>query len=283
MSDGIDLVSGARDMILATACSLQAPKALYRSGANREASNFLGRVQWGQTEHGSFGLTLLPPVVPPPLQPPLDENWASEDDPPERRMTRRLAEALDATSKAIERTIGGDREAFHQAIRLGASANLCEALVKLITPFPTLDISLVWARTRPMKTARHTFKFARTEVSILQEVARTFREQEPQFDVRLFGFVERLKREEEETDGTITFRAFIGDQVRSVMAVLSQSDYLFAIEAHKSKDPIIIEGDLEHVGRRWRVLNTNIVEVVRSEDLVDGEGTPTSREEAKPM
>ncbi len=179
MSDGVDLVNGARDLLLAVACSLQSPKPLYRLGANREASDFLERVYWGQTEEGSFGLTLLPPVVPPPMQPPLDASWASEEDPIERRVTWRLAEALSATSEATERTVGGTPDAFYQAIPLGASANLCEALVQLISPFPALAISLVWARTRPIQTVRDTFRFNEAEVPILREAARSFREQVP--------------------------------------------------------------------------------------------------------
>ena len=38
VSDGIDLLSGASDMILAAACSLQGAQPIYRAGANREAS-----------------------------------------------------------------------------------------------------------------------------------------------------------------------------------------------------------------------------------------------------
>ncbi len=265
VNDGIDLIHGARDMLLATACSLQDPKPLYRPGANKEASDFLEHVHLGQTEHGSFGLTLLPPVVPPPMppmQPLLGEDWVSESEPLERRITLRLAEALAATREATEQTVGGASDAFYQAIPAGASANLCEALVKLITPFPTLDISLTWARTRPTKTARNLYNFAKADASILQEAARLFRGREPQFGVKLFGVVERLSREEVETDGTITLRTSIEDQERSVKVVLNRSDYHLAIQAHDEKALIILEGDLEHSGQRWHVLNPHNVKVL---------------------
>ena len=36
----------------------------------------------------------------------------------------------------------------------GVSANLCEALAMMIEPFPTLDVSFVWARTQPTTAAR---------------------------------------------------------------------------------------------------------------------------------
>ena len=169
VSDGIDLISGARDMILAAACSLQGPQPLYRVGANRKARDYLSRVRLGQTEQGSFAITLLSPVI----------------SPLERQVTRRLADALAATREATEKTIDGDAGAFSAAVALGVSANLCEALVKLIEPFLTLDISLVWARTHPMSTPRNVVRFASHDAPILRQAVRSFREREPRQDVFL--------------------------------------------------------------------------------------------------
>ena len=238
MSDGIDLMRGASDMLLAAACSLQNPQPLYRAGANRDARNYLDQMRLGQTEQGSFVVTLLSPVVPPPMQPTFDSDWAPDNAPVERRITQRLAEALDAARQATERAVGGDANAFPEAVSHGVSANLCEALVTLIEPFPTLDVSLVWARTHPMKPARKVVRFAGGDAPILREAARSFRDQEPQPDVRLFGVVQRLKRDEHELDGTITLRAYVdGQQTRSVTAVLNQSDYSRAIAAHRDRAP----------------------------------------------
>ena len=103
VSDGIDLMSGAHDMILAAACSLQEPQPLYRAGANREARAYLNRVRLGQTEQGSFAITLLSPVIPPPTQQPLFPTLEYGDDPIERQVTRRLADALAATREATEK------------------------------------------------------------------------------------------------------------------------------------------------------------------------------------
>ena len=169
VNDGIDLISGARDMILAAACSLQGPQPLYRAEATREARAYLSRVRLGQTEQGSFAITLLSPVI----------------SPLERQVTRRLADALAATREATEKTIDGDAGAFSVAVARGVSANLCEALVRLIEPFLTLDISLVWARTHPMSTPRNVVRFASHDAPILHKAARSFREREPRPDVFL--------------------------------------------------------------------------------------------------
>ena len=265
ISDGIDLVCGAHDMVLAAVCSLGAPRPVYRAGANKEAMDYVGNIRMGQTEQGSFVVTLLTPVVCPPMQEVLWSDVARNDDPIERQMTKRLASALRATREAAERVVGGDADAFSEAVERGASANLCEALVRLIEPFPTLDVSLTWARTHPMNRVRDVVRFGKGDAPILREAARLFRDRSPRADVHVVGFVHRLKREEGEVDGSITLRAYIdGEQGQelSVSAVLSQEDYERAIQAHKKRALVVAQGDLERYGQRWRLLNPRIEALV---------------------
>lgn len=263
VSAGLDLVRGAHDMLLAAACSLQGNKLLYR--ANKEAQDYLSKVRLGQTEQGSFVITLLSPV-PSPIQQqlPLGADWVSSDDPVERQVTQRLADALIVTRQATKSVAsGGDVSAFYHVVSQGASANLCEALNMLVKPFSELDISLTWARTRPTTTARTAIRFAQDDAPILRDAAQLFRNRAPQLDVRLFGFVRRLKQDVQETDGTVTLQALMDDgSVRSVTAVLNQTDYEQAIQAHRSKAVVMAEGDLERNGPHWRLLNPNIKEII---------------------
>ena len=166
---------------------------MFVAGANIEATGFVNQVRLGQTEQGSFVVTLLTPVVPPPV-PALFSDLEDGDAPIERRITRRLTEALGVTRKATEKAASGDGTEFDDAVTGGVSANLCEALVKLIGPFPTLDVGVTWARTRPMTSVVDTFRFGETDVPILNEAARGFRSQEPQLNRRVFGIVRRLRR-----------------------------------------------------------------------------------------
>ena len=273
LGTGIDLVQGAYDMFLAAACSLQNPRPLYRAGANKEANEYMRQVRLGQTEHGSYIVTLVTPTVPPPTQPQLDSDWGSNDSdvPLERRMTKRLVEALTVTRIAAERAISGDIDAFPNAVPYGASANLCEALSKIIQPFPVLDVSATWARTWPEKTSREIVRFAKSDAPLLNEAARAFRSREPRWDEQLFGLVQRLKRDESEEEGTITLRASIGGKTESVTAVLNPTDYEMAIEAHRNRAPVVATGDLERVRQRWRLSNAHISEVISDEDI-EGEG-----------
>ncbi|MCY4459661.1 MAG: hypothetical protein OXC26_04550 [Albidovulum sp.] len=272
LDDGVNLVRGARSMVLAAACSLQDPRPVYRPGANREAVELLRQMRLGQTDQGSFVITMLTPVVPPPM-PMLFEDLDDNNAPIARRVTKRIYEALAAARQAAEQAVAGDSDAFGETVTKGVSANLCEALVRIITPFPTLDVCVLWARTRPIAMPATVIRFGQSDAALLGEAARSLRARAPKPDKCLQGFVRILKRDGEELDGTIRLKTEIDGQQQSVEAVLEQSDYERAVLAHNDRAPVILKGDLERLGHRWRLLNAHIEGVLRDEEqeLEDGQ------------
>lgn len=271
LGDGAGLVQGAREMLLAAACSLGTPQPFYRAGANKEATDFLSRVRLGQTEHGSFIITLLGPVVPPPIQRqlPLGPDEGTEDDPIDRRITTRFVDALNAVRKAAEDTLVGHADAFWKAVPHGVSANLCQGLVKTMEPFRLVDITLTWARTRPMPRVRDVVRFAESDVPVLRQAISSFSSGEPQRDAILVGFVRILSRDESELDGTVKLWTWVGGKNRSVSSVLEQRDYEIALEAHREHAAVVLRGDLERSGQRFRLLNPSVVDVIRDDDSPD--------------
>jgi hypothetical protein len=264
---GVEMVSQAREILLAAACAARSPQPLYRARANREASDYMRRVKLGQTEHGSFVVTLLAPV-PPQLEPHLYPGWVGFDEEPfERQVTRRLVTALDASRDAVELAASGEgAKAFDKAVEAGVSANLCEALSILIEQSSGLDISLTWARTRPTPEARCKVAFSANDAEILKEAARTLRARHPKPDVSLFGTVHKLKRDQDEVEGLVTLKAFVDDKLQSVRAVLDQANYSVAVHAHDKKAPVLIRGDLERVGQRWQLTNASVTDLAGDED-----------------
>jgi hypothetical protein len=256
---GVKIVTQSRELVLAAACAARTPQSLYRAGANREATDYLNRVRLGQTEHGSFVVTLLAPI-PPKLDSPQHALWPDiEDEPFERKVTRRLAEALGALRNAIELATSGDSQAFEQAVPKGVSANLCEAVAGLIAQSPGVDIGLTWARTRPTPEPHCKISFSGNDADILAEAARVFRSRHPRPDQFLFGTVHTLKRRDEDIEGLVTLKAFVDEKEQSVRAVLDQANYSVAVRAHDNKTPIQVKGDLERVGQRWQLINAKIV------------------------
>ena len=88
----------------------------------------------------------------------------------------------------------------------------------------------------------------------------------------LHGFVRILEHAEGDIDGTIRLRAEIDRQRQSVVAVLEQADYERAVQAHKDRAPVVLKGDLECTGQRWRLLNPQLESVLR-DDGQDSEAT----------
>jgi hypothetical protein len=265
---GVEIVTQARDMLLAAACAARQPQPFYRAGSNKEAIDYMRRVRLGQTEHGSFIVTLLAPVPPllQPVQLPLNHGWADLDDEPmERMVTRRLMTALEASRTAAEMALSGDAEAFENAVASGVSANLCEAVAGLIEQSQGLDISVTWARTRPTPEPHRKVVFSKSDSEILREAARTFRLRQPKENVTLFGTVHKLKRGHDEPDGLITLKAMVDDKPQSVTALLDQATYNIAVQAHKAKKPVIVTGDLKRVGQRWKMENATVRELPADE------------------
>ncbi len=259
---GVKIVSQSRDMLLAAACAARSAQPLFRAGANKEASDYMSRVKLGQTEHGSFVVTLLAPVPPLLTQQSLFGEWAQFDDEPmERMVTRRLMQALEASRSAAELALSGEAGAFDRAINEGVSANLCEAVAGLIEQSDGLDISVTWALTRPTPEPYRKVTFSQSDAGILKEAARTFRLKQPKPDVTLYGTVHKLRRDQDDVEGVVTLKAIVEDKMQSVRAILDQSNYSIATQAHDAKKTVIVNGDLERVGQRWQLTNASVREL----------------------
>ena len=275
VDQGIGLVNGARDLLLAAACSFTNRRPVFRVGSNQAAMDYLGRVRLGHTERGSFAVTLLPPVVPPAVEAlRWEENggrlqMVAMGGPLERRMTGHFVNTLAAIRKAAEDTAAGSAGAFAGSLASGVSANLCDAMVALIGPFPKLDVSVSWALTRPVVVGRSQFSFFQDDSPVLAAASDSFRSRGPKHDVRIFGKVGRLARDDGEEDGRITIRASVDGRTQSVNAVLNWMDYEMAIIAHSGGVVLGLEGDLERVGQRWYLRNPQVLEVISLDDPDD--------------
>ena len=75
-----------------------------------------------------------------------------------------------------------------------------------------------------------------------------------------------LNRTEDQEEGKIRLKAEIDGQMHSVNAVLDQSEYARAIQAHAEQATVIAEGDLERVGQRWNLLNARIKKIISNEE-----------------
>ncbi|WP_166037177.1 hypothetical protein [Sphingosinicella sp. YJ22] len=269
---GVDMVLHARDLLQASACAAKEPRASYRAGKVKDAADYMDKVRLGQTEQGSFIVTLLAPV-PPNLDSAQGAFWPLESEEPfQRRVTRMLANGLDAARVAAQEAVRGDGfDAFKLAVPRGVNANLCESLAILIEQSNGLEVSVTWAKTRPTPEARRRVRFSQSEGEIFMEAARRFRLLEPRPDERLEGYVVNLGRGHEELKGRVSIRTFVDEQPVSVKVTLPPELYSEALAAHEAKAAIAITGDLKRKGQRWELYDPRELTVLEEPNEEDGD------------
>jgi len=252
IEDGLSLVGSARDMFSAAAASIGQAKAIYRPKSNKSVSNLINGTRLGQTEHGSYVVTVLTPLLASEL------DMYGLDPAPEpfaRQATLRFATALSTTRDAAR---SPELQAFLDGIKHGVSANLCESLADAITPFKGLDVSITWARTRPRKVARTNVSFTDSDAPYLRDIARIFRESEPESDVTIIGSVVMLEGQGGGEPGTVVIRGLKDDKPISVSVSLESDDYSAMIKAHEDQAWVQAHGELQRSGSRWHLKQATV-------------------------
>lgn len=255
----VSFVESARDLMLAAACAAIDKRSYFATRKAQQATDYLQRVRMGQTERGSFVLTILSPVPPTlkseqgalfPVEPP---------EPYERTVTRTLAQSLAAVSAAAETAAAqGDMQPFIDAVQWGVSANLCDAIVRIshVSINEGVDVSIAWSPNRTVAAETpHRIRLQGDAIPLIEEAGRLFRETSPLDDFELQGAVIGLHRSEGAAIGRITVAGFVEGQARKVLIDLAEPDYSKAIAAHEQQAIVVCTGELVKQGRSYRLQN----------------------------
>jgi len=257
-------VHHAREMVMAAACATVTPRAYWARRKPTKASEYMERVRMGQTERGSYVLTIHSPV------PPALRTETPAESPFERRVMRTLTRSLVSVLTAAQQaTETGDLQPFRTAVHSGVSANLCDALVGLgqISPLKGVEVSVDWSKSRPVDSVpQWTMMIGADFFPIIEEASRLFKETEPREDFELSGFVEKLERPVGVDVGNVSVTTLIEDQPRRVIIELGDPEYQIAVRAHSDSRPISCTGNLSKEGRSFRLTNPRQFEVINIED-----------------
>jgi len=270
LEQAVAFVERSRDMVLAAACAAITKRPYFATRKPTRATEYLSRVRMGQTERGSYVLTILSPVAPELVaecQLPLDLEMP---EPYERQVTRTLAEALAAMAQAARQAASsGGLAAFEQAVTQGVSANLCDAVAGLsaVSTADGLDIRIAWSRTRPTaSTVPSRIVLGSDSIPLIQEAARLFKDTAPVEDVEIQGFVTRLARGPQEPSGEVTLEGFVDGQLRRVAVELGEGVYTQAVQAHEQRQRVACGGDLVKERGGFRLQQPRHFRVVTGEE-----------------
>ena len=259
LNEAVAFVERSRDMMLAAACAAMNKRPVYAKRKAQQAMDYLGHIRMGQTERGSYVLTILSPVAP-ELAPAQDVLLPMEPVVPyERRVTQTLIESLAALGEAArEAAVRGNMTPFEVAVGRGVSANLCDAVVGLsdVSPAEGLDIQISWSRTRPVDAGVVSRVLLRSDaMPLIEEAARQFRQTAPSDDADVIGIVTRLARGEKATQGEVTITASVEGQYKLVKVMLGEDDYGKAVRAHELREVVSCTGDLVREGHSYWLRN----------------------------
>ena len=167
LENNVDLINNAKDMILAAACSAATGKSSYTSRKPQDAESFLKNIRMGQTEHGSYVLTILSPVAPDltPAQIPLPlPNSSFEEEQYDLRVIPLLSTALSTMPIVAEAASASSSiEPFLENTSKGITSNLCDAIVGMYETTGddgSISISINFSKNRkyPYKIFSQNFK-----------------------------------------------------------------------------------------------------------------------------
>jgi len=256
LDEGATFVQKTREMVLAAACAALLPRPYYPSRKPAQAVDYIRRARLGQTEPGSFVLTIISPVS--PSLTGASGQLFDLGEPYERRVTHTLAVALNSVRMAAEDAATTGRvESFLQAVPHGVSANLCDALSGMglfAERDYALDIQVSWSRTRPIAPEANvpsSILLSKDALPVIREAAVLLKESSPREEFEVRGFVTKLEKPEHADTGKITISATIDDQPRKVVVELRGDDYHRAIKAHDQELPVRCCGVLSREGRGY--------------------------------
>ena len=267
VSSGVTAFQESRNLLLAAACSASRSQRVFRAGSHQEASDYMNSVRFGQTEMGSFVVTLLSPV-PPRLEGQIHLETGVPTEPFPRRAVHKLVSGLRSVSEAVASVnSGGDIDAFEQRVSEGVSANLCDAVANLLdcANRQSVNISVSWSLIRAPSEGRAQVDFLGSDSLILKEASRILKDRQERPNERLDGYVYSLTRGMVQERGRAILKVVIDGVISSVRADFAPEDYNLATEAHSRRQVVSLEGDLRRDGQRWVLGNPRAL-VVQSEE-----------------
>ncbi|MBI5264803.1 MAG: hypothetical protein HY852_23655 [Bradyrhizobium sp.] len=259
IDEGVLLFERARDTLYAAACSTVKPQAVFHSRRPQAANEYMRKARLGQTEQGSYVLTLLSPVAP-QLTPHSDTDLFPEE-PFERRVVQTLARSVRLAVGAAESSVTGpapDFSPFQNAVAGGVSANLCEGIAGLFSAADpaTVELSISWALNRPTPNEAHSRVLISSDViPTLQEAARLFRAFDRLENYEIKGPVIKLQRDQTAPFGMVTVLAPVEGRTRKVTLVLPDRDYQTAVVAHHQHRYVRVVGTVAREAKTYRLEN----------------------------
>ncbi|NKL63909.1 hypothetical protein GFM09_21615 [Rhizobium leguminosarum bv. viciae] len=274
------LVANTEKLLKAGACTVLQPRISHPKLSLAEAVQFIDHSRFGQTEEGSFILSVSCPINALDAQGKLQ--FDEQDAPFVRQVTISLQSAMTQLVQAIEAdTLTSLVDELRVSPSPIISANLCDALAGMHDEHinNALDIGFVWSpkRASPSRGNAGPIRLQRDYFSRIEEVRRALKAHEEDEDDSFIGTVEKMEGvmgADGRRTGPVMLALLLPDgEIVRARVDLDAEDYLKANAAHLSHGSYVrLKGRLRQ-GRQPRQL----LNIETFEWLSPGEPIPPPR------
>jgi len=266
IEDGVLLIRKAKELLYAAAMAIYSKRRQFGGQPPKDAKTYMDSLLLGQTEVGSYVVNVIAPLPP---------TLSSDVEPGDSSLTELVAHSLVVGLSALTEASGkyrvsNDLGVFERAVAMGASANMCDALlgfsgkdkernfeIKITTPSGPLFVR---------DTA--TFSFDAIAVEALEVASNYYKNDYVLLDREIMGSVKHLHRPQFDEVGTITVQAMLGESERNVRIQLGPQDYHQGILAHDKKLIVRCKGDVYVKGRSATLLNPRDFKIIEASALI---------------
>lgn len=256
------LTRGVETALLAAACSTISPKSYFPRMSYNEARDYLNGCRMGQSERGSYIITVLSPVAPPLIkQGSLFPDYEDEEAF-ERRVLFTLFNGLYQLKGALATGTG---EAIEETVSAGVSANLCEALT-LMQPtneVGELEVGISWAPVRPVKkqVPQSKVRFSKESFPLITECVKYLRQTAPIEGYELRGLVRKLESTDPNQGGRVSIVSFMENKATNITVDLPAEKYKIAVEAHATGSMFFCKGTLSKESKGYKLFGISDVRI----------------------
>lgn len=249
-------IEGLKELILYSACAEQHQEPICLRTTNN-AKEVLDNFKLAQTDVGSFIINIDIKVV--------DEEYeqltlpdCEPDIPAEHKIVRRIGEAIQQIDRVTKDEIQID-DLLPIAYKHGATANMCEALMKLKPANADAKIETK-IRYASAVTKRiddvESVNISGEHFYVMNEIAKRYRNAECIDKVSINGAIKGMHKNviaQHRYYREISIISFMDGKYHTIKAELGEEDYKLACDAHRDEQIIEICGYLDKHGKIWKL------------------------------
>lgn len=283
LSAGVDLVASAYKMLRASATTARQAKSHIAGGFSKLGDKIVDDARLGHTEQGSYIFPVLLPLTEP--DPDEQDNlWRDEPgiaervalEPPERRVTRTLAQALTAVSTlVVEPAKEPTAAVVAPLVAAGVSRELIVAVNQVLSDpaVAVLDTSFAWAggATAPSSVPEHV-SLPSDAAPRLERTSRLLRASSRDPSIQMSGLIVEVRHVPDDPVGSVVLQTIRQGRPVEVRVHLGADRLDPVHDWMRTSRTIVVQGQVQRdPGRRLRVDQPSAIYPLDEAFLPNGE------------